>query len=467
MSAMRVQEKISDALSQRSPDAVIRDVKHTVAREIEAIDSGVAIKATEYFTHTFIPDFVLTWDRDGEEVQRDVYLRHNIANPAIADDLEVLHDGGPLFLGLRTSTSLPEETAEQLEAYDDCLVSEASALEHFIPRESPTVISQIVNESLVRGAHGLLAEKEARNIAQSATRMEEEIAAQAAPAVGRGLEKLQSLFQNEYSFKIQRIAQVLWMSHGGQLEDFPGTKSLSVRLSERELARLLPRLLRSSLINDRVFWRQIGELVTLQILEALRSADSSGNLDLLINSNLDRISVTQMALRLPTPALFGAPQGFRWAIRDSILTLESPEFTLSFVADRRKIAKWRPEGRPPAWHEIQARVAEYSIEDIELIAPTARVDVHVQPRPGVHGLDNIDKMNAALGDYARVGSMRIKAPHSNRIVECDFKRSMVDGGEHPTDTRVLAKYGVDLIYQASEEFLAHMDEFFGETPYLS
>ncbi|TMR12381.1 hypothetical protein ETD86_32900 [Nonomuraea turkmeniaca] len=458
------QSRINDALAQRSGDAVISDVKTVVAREIEAVDRRVSIKATDYFTHSFIPDFVLLWNDDGKEATRDVYLRHNISNPIIANDLETLHEGGPLFLGLRASTDIPQETTERLEAYDDCLVSEARALEEFIPGHAQTVISQIVNESLMRGARGVLTHKQAAEMAKSAAQIERRIANQATPIVETSLGQFNSLFQREYSLRIERVAQLLWMSHGGQLEEFPGSKSLTVRLSERELTRLLPLILRSETIDNRLFWRQLGELVTLPTLESLVNIAASGNLDLLINCNIDRIPVSQMALRYSAPRLFDTPESFQWTIRESILTLETADMSLSFVSDRRRLAKWPSPGRPPTWREIQPRSAKYLIEGIELFGPTARADVQAQPIGGTSSLGNIDQMNAALGDQARVGSMSVRVPGTSRTVICDFERSTVDSGERPIDLRPLARHGLDLLYQASDALLEQLDLFFGDAP---
>ncbi|MCX4640834.1 hypothetical protein OG775_38040, partial [Streptomyces platensis] len=54
-----VNSQIQNALHQPSPEIAIRDVKHVMARELQALDPKTEIKSTDFLLQprTFVPDF--------------------------------------------------------------------------------------------------------------------------------------------------------------------------------------------------------------------------------------------------------------------------------------------------------------------------------------------------------------------------------------------------------------------------
>ncbi|MEU7335753.1 hypothetical protein [Streptomyces sp. NPDC007074] len=458
--AQNVSSQIREALHQPSPDAVIRDVKHAVARELQALDPKTQIKSTEYFNHTFVPDFVLSWASGSERPTRDVYLRLNVDTPLIQRDLQGLRDESPAFISIseeNRATGTLDTTPTQ---YEDCLLSSAETLESISNASSRSPVTQMLKSSLLQGGKGYLIGKSANGVQRAVVDTDRALTALDASQVSASVRAMNDHFTRGFSSRMERVMQVLWVGQGGRAEEFPGTINSGSSLSPSELAAILPFLLSLEDISDIEFWRKLGENIDLNLLEGLGHWPASSNLDVLVNANLDRIKVKGMALDTVQLGLFDDPDSqLFWEIKESQLHLRCHEADLRFVDDRRKTAHRSNVGYTPQWSDIEHRLDRYGIEGIEFTSPGSKTRIKSSTTDGLRASTDMGALSKALGHLARVISVEVRLPQSRENVDIDFDRSAVDAGGAALGPHLLAYFGLDLLRRASVGTLEELQAF--------
>ncbi|HEV2360484.1 MAG TPA: hypothetical protein VGS21_02160, partial [Acidimicrobiales bacterium] len=83
-------------------------VKQLVCDELARVDPTAAIRRTEYFNHSYVPDVVVVWP---SRPPREVFLRF-MAPDTVGEDVARIGGSGPVMvdLSLATSPSRHEET---------------------------------------------------------------------------------------------------------------------------------------------------------------------------------------------------------------------------------------------------------------------------------------------------------------------------------------------------------------------
>ncbi|MPY57435.1 hypothetical protein [Streptomyces spongiae] len=455
-----VSSQIQNALHQASPEAAIRDVKQVMARELQALDPKTEIKSTDYFNHTFVPDFVLNWGAGSERPTRDVYLRFNIDAPLIQRDLLSLHEESPAFISIATTGSPGGQTETIAAEYDNCLLSSAATLEGISSEDSRTPVSQMLKSSLLQGGKGYLVGESAIDVQRAVSHADSALTTLDAPEVSATVRAMNDHFSRGFSARIERVMQVLWVSQGGDATDFPGTLESRSVLSPDELIEILPFLLSLEDISNIEFWRNLGENISLRLLQDLENWPTSANLNLLVNANLDRIKTKGVALDQVDLNLFDDPDAPPyWDIQESQLHLRCSEIDLRFVDDRRKTAHRSDIGRTPQWSEIESRLDQYGIEGIEFASPGSKTRIKSNTMDGLRESTDMRALSDALGNLARVISVELRLPDSRDNVEIDFDRSAVDAVGAALSPHLLAHLGLDLLYQASQKTLEDLRAF--------
>ncbi|MEU5280469.1 hypothetical protein AB0G87_29110 [Streptomyces asoensis] len=455
-----VNSQIQNALHQASPEAAIRDVKHVMARELQALDPKTEIKSTDYFNHTFVPDFVLTWGSGSERPTRDVYLRFNIDTPLIQRDLLSLHEESPAFISISGGSS-HDERAEIIAAeYDDCLLSSAATLERISNEDSHTPVTQMLKSSLLQGGKGYLVGESANNVQRAVSQADSALTNLNSAEVDATVRTMNSHFARGFSARIERVMQVLWVSQGGEASEFPGTLESRTALSSNELVEILPFLLSLENISSIEFWRNLGENINLGLLQDLENWPANPNLNLLVNANLDRVKAKGAALDRVEFNLFDDPDSPPyWHIQDSQLHMRCSEIDLRFVDDRRKTAHRTDVGRAPQWYEIEQRLDRYGIEGVEFASPGSKAHIKSSTTDGLRDSTDVRALSKALGQLARVISVELRLPNSRDNVEIDFDRSAVDAVGAALSPHLLAHLGLDLLYQSSQKTLEDLSSF--------
>ena len=94
------------ALAKPHQAEAAQAVHELVARAIERLDRGVEVKRTDYSTHSFVPDLVVRWGPSEQRRERHVHLRFSVIGRSFEQDLDLLGEDAPLFLGMTDSADL-------------------------------------------------------------------------------------------------------------------------------------------------------------------------------------------------------------------------------------------------------------------------------------------------------------------------------------------------------------------------
>jgi hypothetical protein len=57
---------------------IITGVKQAVAPEVTSLSPDAKIVLTNYFNHSYMPDFVLHWNDAGRREERPIFLRNDL-----------------------------------------------------------------------------------------------------------------------------------------------------------------------------------------------------------------------------------------------------------------------------------------------------------------------------------------------------------------------------------------------------
>ncbi|MFF7752275.1 hypothetical protein ACFZCP_24155 [Streptomyces sp. NPDC007971] len=458
-----IDAQIQNALHQASPEAAMRDVKHAVARELQSLDPKTEIKSTDYFNHTFIPDFVLTWGSGGQRPTRDIYLRFSVDTPLIQRDLKSLHEDSPAFIAIAAGGRAPHESEPATYEYDECLLSSTSTLESISREDARTPVTQMLKASLLQGGKGYLVGDSAVAVQRAVSFADSALSRLDRPQVSASVRAMNDHLSPAFSSRIERVMQVMWVSQGGDADNFPGTHETVTSLSSGELTQILPFLLSLEGVINNDFWRNLGENLTLGHLQELEHWQRSRNLDLLVNANLDRINARGAAVDRSQPNLFDNLEWPPyWEVMDSHLHLRCGEVDFKFVDDRRKIAHRTELGIAPRWFEIEHRLDQYGIEGIEFTSPGSKTRIRSSTTEGLRDSMDMQALSEALGEFARVMAVELRWPRSRQNIEVDFDRSTVESVGVAISLHILAHLGLDLLYQASPNTLREFRRFVTE-----
>ncbi|MFI7646693.1 hypothetical protein ACIBTZ_11515 [Micromonospora sp. NPDC049460] len=454
---------IDNAMDQSSGDAAIRDVKTIIAREMTEIDSSLDVLATDHFNHSFFPDFVVSWRDNGVEERRDVFLRHD-ATSVLYQDVDRMEKGDEVFLGIRATQADPEardELATALQGDSECLVSDAASLDSFAMRTTPvhssSVLPSVAAKVWLRGARGLLDQPAAAKLQDQVAVGESAIIRGAVDDGEVVVSAVRRNFRAEYAKRIERVMQIMWLSGGNPLSAFPGRHAMSTRLSESEIRWLLPFLLRSAHVDDD-FWRLVGEVIDLRLLQSLGDVGESTNLDRLITVNLDRLLVTQVMLHRRNVSLHPQLNNPHWSIRGGLLTLGAEGFDCQVVNDKRKLTNARHAPWPTYLDDLQPRLERYRLQEIAFSSPAATVDVKSATSHGLAGRQASD-ITGSLGAMGGIAKVAVRPAGASCDILINFLRGTAETDEG-SQIQALVMAAIDLIYQGDAALIEQLKQFF-------
>ncbi|MFZ3594648.1 hypothetical protein [Streptomyces sp. BH104] len=458
-----IDAQIQDALHQSSSEAAMRDVKHVVARELQSLDPKTEIKSTDYFNHTFIPDFVLSWGRGDQRPTRDVYLRFSVDAPLIRRDLRSLHEEAPAFISIAGDARATNDSEVMAGEYEECLLSSASSLESISKEDSRTPVTQMLKSSLLQGGKGYLVGEAASKVQRAVSQADVALSRLDEVEVSASVRAMNEHLSQGFSSRIERVMQVMWVSQGGDAQQFPGSRQRVASLSTGELTQILPFLLSLEDVANLDFWRNLGVNLALSHLQELQHWRGNRNLDLLVNANLDRINARGAAVDRIQADLFDDLSGPPcWEVKDSHLHLRFGENDFKFVDDRRKISHRSESGITPRWFEIENRLDRYGIEGIEFTSPGSKTRIRSSTTEGLRGSMDMQALSEALGEMARVMSVELRWPRSRYNVEIDFDHSAVESVGPALGLHILAYLGLDLLQQTPQNSLREFQRFVSE-----
>jgi hypothetical protein len=335
---------ITEGLYDPSPKESAFRVKNAVSLELENLDPTAKIHRTDYFNHTFAPDFVLSWP---DQIDRHVYLRFTYDLVSVADDVSLIDRRNALIFGL----TRPEDDRAGLDSIadaastHDAMFTDAEALENLIDRKKTSATVNMLNNALAQGGRGVLLGEQANDLAHTiengfsgAEQIQIEPTSDAVLAIRANLDTPQA-------WRMNRVLQAVWEGSSGALEAFPGERDLSGKLNSDALQYLVSYME----TDDLSFWRRVGRTLRIPQIEALKTDGDSRNVDRLISANLDVIrarayAVFQDPLGVETP-ITAEDESFRWSVRSGRVRLSGPKFYATIGETKSELRHESAEGR--------------------------------------------------------------------------------------------------------------------------
>ncbi|WP_404850301.1 hypothetical protein [Dietzia kunjamensis] len=326
--------QIRDGLYDPSPQHSIGRVKSAVASELEALDASAEIRSTEYFNHTFAPDFVLRWP---DTTERQVFLRLSYDKDALAEDVELIDVREPFIFGLTPDESTGDDaTIEEAISRKGGMFAEPDSLETLITRQPIDSTARMLSNAIVQGGQGTFTGNSISELAETVSRGFAAASEAESSGTASAVAALTEHLGTPQAHRMTRVLQAVWEGRTGSISSFPGgSTDTSGRLDIESLRYLLEYMDTA----DSDFWRRVGRQLQLSDLEELDFATINENFQSLINSNLDVLRAR--ATRLIEDPLgvteIGRKNEFVWSKRRGRLTFEGPGFFMFLGAAKKQL----------------------------------------------------------------------------------------------------------------------------------
>lgn len=375
--------QIQEGLYDPSPEHSISRVKSAVASELEALDATAEIHSTDYFNHTYVPDFVLTWP---DKSERHVFLRLSYDKEALADDVALIERRDPFIFGLTPyeSTIGDEGVAQAIEQAGG-MFAEPDALEALIVRKATDSTAKMLSNAIVQGGRGSFVGDLATDLAEAVS--EGFTAASNAEVTGTAsaVDALRDSLMPKQAHRMTRVLQAVWEGSTGTAATFPGGSiDLSSRLDRESLRYLLTYME----TDDPEFWRRVGRQLQLVDLEHVDFDEANANVQRLINANLDvlRARATQLIDDPLQLTKFDRDSEFAWSKRRGHITFEGPGFFMLVGASKKDLEDASAPAKQPVSVETFVERAENSdLVEVRLQAASEEMTLY----------DRDDKIDAA------------------------------------------------------------------------
>ncbi|WP_406638475.1 hypothetical protein [Amycolatopsis sp. WGS_07] len=435
-----LQDAVAAALNSTDQTDVIEGIKGAVISEIERLDPSANITSTDYFNHSYAPDFVLSW---GSKQDREVYLRYSLRSTQEARDVDLLGGTSPVFFSLDSrhdDAAVAEALENEFGQASGALVTNAPAIDGFTSGDAADTGSvaqpllSLFRRNVVRGGRGVL-------VSGTATRLQ-------SPLAGGGFEAdlaylnafeetIPQIFRPEAATRLQRAAGIVRVARTGETTlfehtddpDEPQQRVIGGKLEIDELKILLPYLLeRANAIDSVAFWRYVGGMFSLKELEQLSETIGSTALNQLAKANLDVWRAARATVTF-SPEEFDAADGERvepyWSVHSRMLAATAGAWRVHFAPNKRR-GSTRDDSRLARWEDVLPALATFTVSSVDLQGTTRRVQLSAEDNSNVFG--DVGAIHNTIGDDFRVRSLSVQpTDEESSNLEVDFKTMTADG----------------------------------------
>lgn len=384
--AQTLSAELGDALERTSWKESISRVHDLVGQQLTRLDSAAEIRRTDYFNHSFIPDFVLSWE-DSRIAERHVFLRTDQSTSGLLGDLELLGASSPIFLGLTTFTD--GDGADPLQnddsSDDGSMVTDPDAL-YRLSTERTTNFSSVLPNALVRGGRGLLTGEVSAQLTGQTDSLLQGSTNTDKTAVSSSIEAIRQNLSSTQFREVARLGQVLWEAAGGEQSDYP-----SAELGPSLTPAALEHLLTNGPPDDLEFWRKVGSTLSISALTSLPSTQMPA-FGSAMTANLDRILARCMSVRPAEPSLDVLPM---WNRRGRVVELRGSEFAAEFSDSKDDLVELAPPSDGIEKTTFDRRLGQRSVSKLGI--RTSGLDVTIEPSG--------DELNTDLRESERLDEL--------------------------------------------------------------
>ncbi len=429
-------QAIRDGLDDPNPLRSVERIKRAVERGIREADPTADVKPTEYFNHTFAPDLILEWKRDGEK--RPVYLRFNDNLAYLAEDMDLVGDQHALFLGLDT---MPDDASgvasvSSIARRSGSLVTDPDSLWTLgSERRQGSGVAGLFASSIVQGGRGVIDEVEIGRTARVVAKGFTAARALDVAATREAASLVSELLLPSQAERLGGLIHVLWVGSGGREEDYPGTGDLHGGLTDTALRFLLET---KEVAEDPGFWWRIGQTVDIDQIGRLPLEGYVANLQHLVRANLDRLMGKIMCVRADggqislDGELRGETRPLFWTVDRGIFSLQGPNFQ-AWIASQSKELDGVAGGDVdrPTVETVLRRAKNFAakIDEMELWGDDRSVVYRSRHKNDITIGDGLNAAAEAVGERQEVHKA-VAVMRSGRHIYVDFTKATASAGSN-------------------------------------
>ena len=455
------QQAIDAALAHGDPQDVTESVKEIVAKEIAEVNPELEIRKTDYFNHSYVPDLVAWWGPQDADY-REVFLRFDSADRHLALDIERLNQDHPMFFSLRSrrAEEASSEVSVALSQHRQVMVTGADAVDE-LAGSAPGSFENLVLTSIVKAGCGLVDKNQAQKAREDthdsikAALLCDESRTRAAVMT------TSAILTDSASQRIEKYLQMLWLAGGGELESFPGGTDAGLVAGAQDVEGLVRLILSGDVGDSLEFWRRLGSMVTLDVLEKLTTVEPHPNLRHLVNANVARLLISYAVASEHEPRLVNAHSSFDWLIVDSRLCLDGPEWTITFADDGRRFRGVSKDHRLLAVEEVTRRARGFPIEAVEFDDEALVITVEPKDPDGLLFDGAVDGLAEAIGRPALVRSVTVR---NGAAIMVEFDRLVASIRQGKMALPQLAEVAVALMTASDDTEMAELMRFLTPRP---
>jgi hypothetical protein len=451
-----IESALSDALGRHSWADTVSGVKQIVTRYLEGLHSGARVRHTDFFNHSFAPDLTMTWP-DASQAERRVFLRFPDHPEFIADSVTNDIPQGSMVVGLGELESRDAAPLLADSSRDrDTLVVDPPGLDALNESATKGSGETIVTSAVARGARGLFGRAKAGEVTRRiATGLQGAARGEAGPT-SQAADTTKSDFAPRQANSLEYLLQTYWVAGGGRADKYPGEFRPSVKIGANELALLLETLD----IDDWVFWRNLGNDVTLERVFALGTTSHSANLSRLIRANVDRFTAKAAWIRLSDGRIHepGEPD-YDWRLENDLLRLVGPTFEAHFAERRKRINKLSADhkGDGIAPEVLLERAPQLGITEVRFDDGRSQL---VFSTDDITADDRTTSMAKSFGDAGRIVRATATVPSADTHATVDFESlTAVAMTNSNPPLYGLARTAVQALVPLNQEQRAAFEEF--------
>lgn len=305
-------------------------IVQAVAQRLGHADPLATFERTGYFNHSYLPDLIATWSSGDGRRARPYYLRLDLTQSQVQDDVERLGRDAPAFIGL-LPTEGPSEPDSHLENLGSTMVAEGSALDELASVPADDAFAARVPPAVVRAGRGHLEDNGVTELAVAASSGFLAASEGNVDTTRTVLRALQRHISTSEAVDLERMLGVVWLGSGASPTDFPAQMDFDSAPRAGTLRSTLAMLFAQPAIEQEGFWERVSEWVGVQDLLGMVEVLPNPNLDLLMSFLSTRLKFVSVAAGSPT----ARQVGYYWSVVENGLQLSSPWASLNFVTDGR------------------------------------------------------------------------------------------------------------------------------------
>jgi hypothetical protein len=452
---MTVAATVRDALAERNPLRSIERVHTAIAHGLEELDPAVNLKRTGYFNHSWAPDFVMSWP--GAEASRHIFLRFGVRDPVVLNEVELLRDGAPVFVGLPRDDEPTEEptavepTPSLREAR--ALVAETDAIGELGQAAADVREVRTATRAVVRGGVGILDTAAAsRYVSSYTTAVREVLGTRNVDVLRQAMRSFEDLLDDPTVLRLESSLRTRWLAAGAAIDAFPGREAWQLGAqTAAEIADLIEALLDQDEPVAPAAWLEVAAHISADAVGTelrKRRERRGGRLDEFVHTALRSWSA-QWAHSPPLPA--DSFEGvFDWVIAPLGLGVQLPNRMVFFSDDGRRYSQVPSDSPLPEIVGREDLLADGAVTGLGLVTRDEDVEITLR-ETATHSIrDLIGDLvlpESATWRAARIASMTLRLPALAAEASIDYRRNIIEASR-PLPLRqmltIAAKFIADL-----------------------